>query len=186
MKRKSPDTSSEAAPIIKPPSINMASSLQKLSMDAILSTQNQVDASSLLELADLHLVQLLLASKEKNKNTEEALANVREELADVKEELANVRRKRYIVDPPSGQDRVPYEQYAVMKAIRLKWSVDVAKDRSDAGEEISVSNLINSGLTLLYSVKDRMHVLISYSEFDRVHSDTVKKHIVDNTTQTSG
>ena len=71
MKRKSPDTSSEAALIIKPPSINMASSLQKLSMDAILSTESQVDASSLLKLADFDLVQLVLALKESIKKAEE-------------------------------------------------------------------------------------------------------------------
>ena len=43
----------------------------------------------------------------------------------------------------------------------------------------SSSNLMNSGLSLLYSVKDRKHVLSLSCRFDQVHSDAVKRHIVD-------
>ena len=162
MKRKSPDTSSEAAPITKSPSVNTASSLQERSISAILSTKYQVDASSLEKLTYDNLVQLVLALKEKNKKAEE--------------ELASVRRNRYVVDPPFVGDRDG--DYDRMRAICSKWSVDVAKDRSDV---VMQSDSINLRLPLLYSVKDRKHVLSGcpHGLFGQVPSDIVRKHIVD-------
>ena len=131
-----------------------------LSMAAILSTRNQIDASSLQKPTYDDLVRKVSA---------------------LEEELANVRRGRYVVDLPTGGDRDG--QSDLMEAICSKWSVDVAKDKSDIGEQSSSENLMNSGLSLLYSVKDRKHVLslgsYGYRRSSQVHSETVKKHIVE-------
>ena len=66
-----------------------------------------------------------------------------------------------------------------MAAICSKWSVDVAKDRSDVGEQSSTGVLRSAGLSMLYSVKERKHVLClsPYGRSCQVPSDTVKKHI---------
>ena len=176
MKRKSPDTSSEAAPIIKSPSLNTASSLQERSMAAILSTEYQVDASSLQKLTCDDLVQLVLALKGENKKLEEKNKKAEEKNKKTEEELASVRRNRYVVDPPFVGDRDG--RYDLMEAVCSKWSVDVAEDGSDAG---MLAAIHNSGLVELYSVKDRKHVLSlsSWCPLRQVLGHTVKQHIVD-------
>ena len=124
-----------------------------LSMAAILPTRNKVDASSVQKPTYDDLVQKVSA---------------------LEEELANVRQKRYVVDPPSYGDRDGRDD--LKEAVCSKWSVDVATDRSKM-----LYSIDNSGLDIVYSVKDRKHVLSfsSWCPLRQVLTYAVKEHIVD-------